>query len=397
MRVSRHRLAQWVGTNPERIDELEAHRLIEPDVDGHFDRSVVHVARLMLALVDSGIAPSTLREALERESFSVSLYSEWFPPQPPSPGRPFQEFLTDAEVEPDSAGWLYQVFGLAAPDPARRIDDEEQTILWELLGVMDELGDRELLRRTCATYAIAASDAVEKVLALYAERLAEVSAQQTLQGDGIDPLLEPWSRMSRMSPRLLAWLYRRHLEAAIDSFSVTNVETYLAELGYVPPRPATPQAVVFVDIAGYTSISEQEGDLSSALLGTGVGDMAASVSSRHGGRLVKLLGDGAMLHFATASSAVDAACDMLDAAKTIAMPALHLGVNAGPMVYRDGDYYGHTVNTAARLCAAAPAGEIYATEAVAAATTHPFAAAGDHELKGISHPVTVYTLRACPS
>lgn len=396
MRLSKQLFAQWVGSSEERIDDLIEHDLIEASEDGSFESGAVHVARFMLALIDSGIPLHTLANASEQEAISMAVYPQWFPVRPSSPGRPFHEFRSDLEADSEEVTWIYRALGLAEPDASTRIDEEEQGIIWELVSLADSLGDPPLLRRAFATYAVAASEAVEKGLALYAERYAEV-AEDPIRDvvEGLDPLLEPWSRLSRMSPKLMAWLYRRHLESGIDSSSVLNTERYLADLGYVAARPAEPEAIVFVDIAGYTSISEREGDMLSALLGTGVGDFASEIARPRGGRLVKLLGDGAMLHFTTVEPSIAAAVEMLEAASGSDIPPLHIGISSGPMVYRDGDYYGHTVNTAARLAGEAPAGVVYVTADVARASKdRRFDVVGPMSLKGMSEPIEVHAWTA---
>jgi adenylate cyclase len=394
MDLTRQQLAQWVGEPEGRIDELIAHGLLEARSDGRFDRGAVHVARFTLALLDSGIPIDALAEARAARSISLAIYPMWFPDDSSTPGRPFGEFLSDLGGATELVPWIYRSLGLAEPDTARRIDEQEQAIIWELVGLADSLGDRTLLRRAFATYSAAASKAVEQGLALYAERFNDLAGDPAPDAvEGLDPRLEPWSRLSRMGPRLIAWLYRRHLEDGIDSFSVDSTERYLAQLGYVAARPNEQEAIVFADIAGYTSIVEQGGDMLSALLSTGVGDLASAVARRRGGRLVKILGDGAMLHFPTVESAIEASVDMLDSSDSHEMPALHIGISSGPTVYRDGDYYGHTVNTAARLSAVAPPGMIYATEGVAMASTdRTFQAVGPLSLKGMSEPVSVYAV-----
>ena len=48
--------------------------------------------------------------------------------------------------------------------------------------------------------------------------------------------LEPWSRYARMAPEFARWLTARHLSSAIDAFSVTQTEAYLAANGYLAPH-----------------------------------------------------------------------------------------------------------------------------------------------------------------
>jgi adenylate cyclase len=107
-------------------------------------------------------------------------------------------------------------------------------------------------------------------------------------------------------------------------------------------------------------------------------------------RLVKVLGDGAMLVCADADPLVRAMLDLVDAAAAEAhLPPVHAGIARGPALHSAGDWLGRTVNLAARLCAAAPPGAVIATPQVRAAGDNGFAwqDAGAFALRGISDPV----------
>jgi adenylate cyclase len=112
-----------------------------------------------------------------------------------------------------------------------------------------------------------------------------------------------------------------------------------------------------------------------------------------GGRVVKFLGDGAMLYFADALAAIRGSLELIARIPSVGLPPAHAGVNAGPVVFRDGDYYGRAVNLAARVAARASAGEVLvARDAVpdripADLRLEPLEEA---TLKGVSTPVTLY-------
>ena len=107
-------------------------------------------------------------------------------------------------------------------------------------------------------------------------------------------------------------------------------------------------------------------------------------------RLVKVLGDGAMLVAADADALVRRMLEPRGAAAADEdLPPVHAGVAHGPALHSAGDWLGRTVNVAARLCAAAPPGTVLATPQVraAAATALEWEDAGAFELRGIGEPV----------
>ena len=123
-----------------------------------------------------------------------------------------------------------------------------------------------------------------------------------------------------------AWLTGRHLTHAIDAFSVATTEQLLAADGIVPePRAATP-GIAFIDLTGYTRLTQELGDEAAAGLSLRLGDIARTVADRHHGRLVKLLGDGALLWLPDARSAVEATAEVMSALASAGLPNGHAGM-----------------------------------------------------------------------
>jgi len=126
--------------------------------------------------------------------------------------------------------------------------------------------------------------------------------------------------------------------------------------------------VGFVDLSGYTVLA---GTLTPADLATMLvrfEDAVADVATTVGGRLVKLIGDGAMFVCDSATDGCRAAlalCDRLGADESL--PPARIGADHGSVLSLSGDYYGDVVNRAARLVAVARPGTVVVSEAVAAA------------------------------
>ena len=111
---------------------------------------------------------------------------------------------------------------------------------------------------------------------------------------------------------------------------------------------------------------------------------------------MKWLGDGVMFYFEQPGNAVLAALDMVEGVATHALPPAHVGIHAGPVVFQEGDYFGRTVNTAARIAEYARPGEVLVTqEVVDAAHESPvtFIEIGPVELKGVSGATHLHAAR----
>ena len=111
---------------------------------------------------------------------------------------------------------------------------------------------------------------------------------------------------------------------------------------------------------------------------------------------VKWLGDGVMVHFREPAGAVLAALGMVEELPAAGLPPAHVGVAAGPVVAQGGDYFGRTVNLAARIAAYASAGRVLVSEPViqrAPPQGVTFVELGQVQLQGIAQPVRLLEAR----
>ena len=91
-----------------------------------------------------------------------------------------------------------------------------------------------------------------------------------------------------------------------------------------------PPAICFLDLSGYTRLTEERGDAAAADLATRLSRLVQKTSGQHGGKPIKWLGDGVMFHFRDPGPGVVAALEMVDGAREAALPAAHVGLHSGP-------------------------------------------------------------------
>ena len=106
-----------------------------------------------------------------------------------------------------------------------------------------------------------------------------------------------------------------------------------------------------------------------------------------------------MLHFHDPGEAVSAALDLVAAIPAAGLPPARVGITSGPVIYRDGDYFGRAVNTASRITDYARPGEVLVSETVAESGTSSrsvFEDLGVVELKGIQEPVRLFRVTGGP-
>jgi adenylate cyclase len=139
-----------------------------------------------------------------------------------------------------------------------------------------------------------------------------------------------------------------------------------------------------------------EGDEQAAHAATSLHALALDAARDRQGRVVKLVGDGVILRYATAGDAVSSVVDLMSAIRAAGLPPAHAGIAAGPIVTRDGDIYGHTVNLASRIASRAAPGELLVPSDVAAAASEQgfeCEDAGEADLKGVPDPVVLVRVR----
>ena len=135
-------------------------------------------------------------------------------------------------------------------------------------------------------------------------------------------------------------------------------------------RGTQEMAVMFTDLAGFSSWALKAGDGPALALLREVGTCVETTVVRHEGRIVKRLGDGVMATFLSAQAAVDGALDAQDEVGEIEIegyrPSMRVGVHWGCPRKLGGDYLGVDVNVAARVGDAAKPGQVLVSDALLA-------------------------------
>ena len=199
-------------------------------------------------------------------------------------------------------------------------------------------------------------------------------------------------RMSALTERSVIAMYHLQQTRAWTANIIEGLELQLAAAG-LHSRLEHPPAMCFLDITGYTRLTQERGDAAAAQLAEQLGRVVQRTSVNHGGRPVKWLGDGVMLHFPNPGPGVVAALDMVEGVAEAGLPPAHVGLHAGPVIFQEGDYYGQTVNLASRIADYAQAGEVMVSQAVVDAAdgrAGRFREVGPVELKGVHGPTLVY-------
>lgn len=284
---------------------------------------------------------------------------------------------------------LRRALGLPVPDPDARVFNEVDVGTGALVRAFAGAGlSRDQMLGTARVLGRAMAQAAEQMRSNALELTlrpgqseAEFAQEYTAQVERLMPLVGP----------LLEGVARMHLRHVVDTELIDAAER---GSGTLPEgRQVT---VAFADLVGFTRLGEQVAPEDLDRIAQRLEALAADVIPPPV-RLVKMIGDAAMLVSLEPEPLLRTALDLVDAADAEGedFPQLHVGIAAGSALSRAGDWYGRPVNLASRVTAIARPGSVLATadvrDGLRDAATWSFA--GERRLRGVPQPVRLFRAR----
>jgi adenylate cyclase len=386
-------LSQASGAGPELIRRLVGLGIV-PARDGQrpFVPGDIHRVRLAQAFERSGIPLEAIGAAIASGRLSFAFVDEMFVDHPPLTGRTFREIAEELGLPLETLTRLYAMWGLPrpAPDDVVREDDVPTFSEWKAFFPPEALNE-QLLTQGARLFGEVTSRLADWGMALYR---AYFEAPMLAAGLSAQEAMDASSAFARVGTpimeRQLSWLLRRKLEHNTFQLIVEHVENAVEAAGAATSLPTRLPAVCFLDLSGYTALTEEIGDQAAAERAATLGTLVQELAHTHGGRVVKLLGDGAMLVFPDPSTAAACGLEMVEQVERAGLPPARVGIASGPVVFRDGDCYGRVVNVAARVMDQARPRQVLVTPEVVTATPAEHAGfqhVGPVGLKGIAGAV----------
>lgn len=388
-------LADRAGVATEFAAGMRDAGILGPPPEGGYAEGDVRRVRLIGMLVRAGLPLEGIGAAVRNGRLSLDFVdTATYDRFASFSSETFGEVSARTGIPLETLGVIREAGGSAAPEAGDRIRVDELTVV-PLIEIQLRLGFR--------------IPVIERALRVYGEslrRMAETEAEWW-HSEIVVPTLArggSWADIAslaeRISPELsahsdgavLALYHARQTDAWMRNI-FDGVETSLAAAGLQARADRTPPAISFLDLTGYTRLTDERGDEAAAELAERLSRLVERTSKPHGGRPVKWLGDGVMFHFPDPSAAALAAIEMVDAAAAAGLPPARVGVHAGPVLFQEGDYFGRTVNLASRIADYAGPGEVVVSEDVVRLSGGgdvSFSEIGSVELKGVSQPVRLF-------
>jgi class 3 adenylate cyclase len=397
---SAEEIAAEAGVPHDVVTWLVSIGILKPEEPGAFRFGDVFRVKLVSALLDAGVPKAMVERAAVLRWLNLDHVDAYLPREPaPRSSTTFADFAASVGEAGALLPAVYEVLGLPPPDPSSPIHVDEEAMFERFIEGWRLSSDDEVLLRAARLLAEGARVATIGWAELLTEQVGRPFQERLLSGE-VDRFPEEAARaigaLVRLAPEMFAWLSYRYIEQRFVAGIVDGVERFLATHGMVPVPQRGPPAIVFVDVSGFTRLTEERGDEAAVRTATSLQRQADAVATRSGGRLVKLLGDGALLRFPQVERSVEAALDLVETMGADGSVSAHAGVHTGPVIERDLDVFGRTVNLASRIAGVAGRGEVLASRAVVDAVEDApfrFERVDERSLKGIAEPVALFRVR----
>jgi len=392
--ISAQELAELAPSPREYVDRLVELGILRPTEDGLHPSSDAHVVRLMLAFEDAGIALADVARGVAAGELSFPL--ALFLPEPTSSSGTYAELAGRLGRSPELVRRLAAELGLPPPENDR-VRPEDAEMLSQIISTLD-LADDEELSRFARLYGGSVQRLVAAGLQFFDRTVRQRAVTFELSNEEQDQFVyEKAAAYTQLVASVVPMLQQRHREHSVREYLTGLTEGWLEERGIGTAPPRRPPAIAFLDLTGYTSLVEEQGDEAAAEVAGDLASLVQETSRAHGGRAVKWLGDGVMFHFDDSTGAIRGGIELVEETeRALAVPA-RIGINSGAVVVQEGDYFGRTVNVAARIADhAGPREVLVSDEARRAADLADveFELVGDVSLRGVARSIRLH--RAMP-
>ncbi|HZB79260.1 MAG TPA: adenylate cyclase regulatory domain-containing protein [Actinomycetota bacterium] len=291
--LSLDEVASRAGVDDEYVRRLSAMGALEGGGDGYTEGDVHRVA-LLRAWEAAGLPPDSILTAVRQGKLSFSFLDSPGWSLPDRPDRTYRELSEERGVPLSLVLGLHEAIGFRPPSPGDRVRQDDLVMVDLARTILDAGASEATVRRVFHLYA----DNLRRVATAEAD-LYRSEIQEPLRREGTtEPdLMRFGSRLGRdVTPlvhRTLQGIYERHRQHVWTENSIALAEDALERAGLYQ-RVSRPPAICFVDLTGFTHLTEEQGDEVAARLAASLAALVEDISRRHDGKPVRWLGDGGM-------------------------------------------------------------------------------------------------------
>jgi class 3 adenylate cyclase len=356
------------------------------------DRPDTEQPDLVETLRGLGVSEELLEQAVARGDPIGAVFEQVLSPEKDERTVSARDIEARGGMPLEHVSEMMAAFGLRVPEPDEPAFTNAEAEALVELGQLAEIYRPELAVQVARVYGRLLGRIAQTEVQLFRafvepnlrDRLPETEA-------AIGAIRDAFARLMPLSDPLLVGVHRRWVEHQVAQAAVRD-----AERGWSAPLPgAVEVAFLFCDLKDFTRFVDLEGDEAGV---RAIDLLAAAVVRERGSQFLftKSLGDGVMLAYSRPADAIEAGMRIISALAPEDIPMVHASVHSGVAIAREGDYFGHAVNLAARVLGVAGPGELLATRAVHDQCGDRFTweRAGAIRMRGIAGLVELFRLRS---
>ena len=387
-RVTFKEASERLGVQPATLRRWVKRGLI-PQYKGEWTPSAIGTARVVARMRERGHTLDSIARATDEGRLAFGFLEELFPTDQ---GRvSIREAARQTGLDEALVERLINGLGIS-PERSGTVSEDEVQLLRYVHAVLESGFPLVALLQLVRVYGQAMARIADAEVRLFHLYVHEPLLRAGVAGVETAEQMHAISReVLPLAGPVLDQIHQRYLQHFVEQDVVGHMESDLEGSNIDLGRMRV--AIAFADLAGYTRLTEEEGELTAVDAVERFVD-AVEVTLPEEARVIKTIGDEAMIVGPDPAALTDWAVGFqrLQTERPLPRIAVHYGV----ALYRDGDYYGRDVNIASRVAARSAAGEVLVTRPVVDYSGAPhleFERIAEVKLKGFDQPTEIFIAR----
>jgi adenylate cyclase len=384
--------AERVGVTPATLRRWVGEGVI-PNFDGGWSSSAVGRARLVARLRERGHSLAEIRRATEEGRLAFGYIEELLPVDDDE-GYTLREAARETGLEAALIERIVTALGFS-PARAEALRADDVQLLRYVAAVLDAGLPLVAVLQLVRVYGQAMSQVADAEVRLFHLYVHEPLMRSGASGlETAEEMLSLTREILPLASPVMDHVHNRFLQHFVEQDVVGHMESDLAGEDLALGRLRV--AIAFADLAGYTRLTEEEGELE-AVDAVERFVEAVEITLPDDARIVKTIGDEVMIVGSDPEALIDWAVRFQGLSDERPQP--RIAMHYGAALYRDGDYYGRAVNIASRVAARSGAGEVLVTRPVVehAGPNLEFELLGEVRLKGFNEPTEIFLAHRRPA
>jgi adenylate cyclase len=388
--LSLQEAAARVGVAPATLRRWAREGLVpQYHGDGSWSPGAVGHARIVARLRERGHPLKEIRRATDEGRLAFGFIEELFPPVDDR-AYTLEQAAEETGLEPALVERVLAALGMSSAQ-AEALSSEDVQLLRYVAAVLSAGLPLVAMLQLVRVYGQAMAQVADAEVRLFHLYVHEPLMRSGASGvEMSEEMLGMMRELLPLASPVMDQVHQRYLQHFVEQDVVGHMETELdgdaIDLGRMRV------AIAFADLAGYTRLTEEEGELEAV---DAVERFVEAVETTlpDDARVIKTIGDEVMIVGSDPVALTDWAVGFQQLYVSRALA--RIGIHYGDALYRDGDYYGRDVNIASRVAARSGGGEVLVTRPIVerAGPHLEFDRIAEVRLKGFSESTEIFLAR----